>query len=265
MNFVMWLKKHFASKKIPPTPSDSQIEMPAPQKEPGLPWFEFNPRSFTAQDSLFWAISTAFFSDKWKSYDVIGLDLFDAKYGDLKRFKDAGKKLIAYTSIHFENWRPDAESFPDYIKVQNLGTWSGEKIIDVRWWEAIQPIFSARFRLAIDKGFDALELDNTDQRAPHVSEHQMIYHVKRLVALAGEYGLKVFQKNTGGFTHELQPLCAGVIAESCNTYGECFLYKTYSDNKKPVWMIEYDRKNFKHKTWGQTYLASRILDGQQWE
>ena len=45
---------------------------------------------------------------------------------------------------------------------KELDGWPGERWLDVRRWDVLEPILAARFDVCRQKGFDAVEPDNVD-------------------------------------------------------------------------------------------------------
>lgn len=143
----------------------------------------------------------------------------------------------------WENWRSDANAFPASVKGDAVDGWQGERWLDVRRLDVLQPIMRARFQLAAKKGFDAVEPDNMDGYAndsgfPLTAAQQLAYN--RMVAkLAHDLGLAVFQKNDVEQASQLQPYFDGTVNEECATYDECGALDAYLRAGKPVLQAEY--------------------------
>ncbi len=97
--------------------TDGEIWQPAP----GTSW----------QWQLTGDIDTTFEVDM---YDV---DLFDAPQEVIDQLRDDGRVVICYFSAgSYEDWRSDADRFPDSVKGKDNG-WPGELWLDIRQLEAL--------------------------------------------------------------------------------------------------------------------------------
>eukprot|EP00882_Tetradesmus_deserticola_P026535 GHRQ01029286.1.p1 GENE.GHRQ01029286.1~~GHRQ01029286.1.p1 ORF type:complete len:217 (+),score=41.05 GHRQ01029286.1:285-935(+) len=63
---------------------------------------------------------------------VYGVDLFDTPASTVARMNAAGLVPVCYFSTQYEDWRPDAASFPDDALGSNLDDWAGERYVDTR-------------------------------------------------------------------------------------------------------------------------------------
>ena len=95
--------------------------------------------------------------------DLYDLDLFDTTEAIIQEIHRNGGRVICYTSVgSLEDWRPDADAFPDEIIGRKYPGWSGERFLDIRRMDVLAPVLSARIQMCQQKGFDALEPDNMD-------------------------------------------------------------------------------------------------------
>eukprot|EP01083_Nonionella_stella_P251918 868622_1 len=66
-------------------------------------------------------------------YDV---DLFDTSQADIDKLHKLGRIVICYIDVGtWEDWRPDANEFPNSVKGNNVDGWAGEKWLDIRQWD----------------------------------------------------------------------------------------------------------------------------------
>ena len=94
--------------------------------------------------------------------DVYDIDLFDVEASLIGELQDAGRVVICYFSAgSYEEWRPDADQFPDMALGSELDGWPGERWLDHRD-PTVREIMAARLDLAVEKGCDAVEPDNVD-------------------------------------------------------------------------------------------------------
>ena len=95
-----------------------------------------------------------------KMYDI---DLFDASPEVIDQLHREGRVVICYFSAGtFEDWRMDEASFPKEVLGNPLTHWSGERWLDIRQVNQLEPIMSARLDLAVQKNCDGVEPDNVD-------------------------------------------------------------------------------------------------------
>ena len=110
-----------------------------------------------------WQIGTPFnvSTDLIPNVTVYDIDAFDTSASVVASLHTKGYIVIAYASFGtYENWRPDAASFPASVKGSGNG-WPGEKWLDIRS-DAVKTIMAARLDLIKSKGLDAVEPDNVD-------------------------------------------------------------------------------------------------------
>lgn len=87
--------------------------------------------------------------------DLTILDLFEHSAADVARCRYP----IAYFSAHYEKWRPDAGDFGR--KGRSIPGWKNENYVD--WTDPkVQSVMKNRLRLAVDKGFRGVDIDNVD-------------------------------------------------------------------------------------------------------
>jgi hypothetical protein len=141
-----------------------------------------------------------------------------------------------------ENFRPDYRSLPASVKGRSNG-WPGERWLDVRRLDVLEPIMSARFEMCTQKGFDAVEPDNMEAYAnasgfPLTASDQLAYN-EWVAQTVHALGMAVLQKNDGEQTQQQVKDFDGALAEQCNQYHECSDYMLYLQARKPVLNAEY--------------------------
>ena len=157
-----------------------------------------------------------------------------------------GVKAICYISAGtYENWRPDATSFPVATLGSNVTGWAGERWLDIRNQQALLPIMQLRMSMCKTKGFDAVDFDNVDGYSnatgfPLTAADQISYD-NALASYAHGLGLATALKNNIAQLAALAPNFDMAVNEQCNQYSECMGYDTYFINAgKPVFNIEYN-------------------------
>lgn len=182
------------------------------------------------------------------AYDIDGFDN-DAAVVDKIHAKNA--KAICYISAgSWENWRPDAGDFPASVKGQSNG-WPGERWLDIRRVDVLQPIMEHRMDMCLAKGFDAVEPDNIDGYAnstgfPITYNDQLRYN-RMLAQEAHERGLAIALKNDTDQVADLVDYFDFAIVEECYTYEECPAYSPFVQKNKAVLAAEYNTQSMSTK------------------
>jgi hypothetical protein len=175
-------------------------------------------------------------------YDIDGADSTKAQVTALHQ---AGRKVVCYVDAgSYENWRTDAAKFPAAVRGTALDGWAGEQWLDVRNWDALRPILTARFEDCKAKGFDAVDPDNMDGYSndtgfPLTAADQLTYN-RRVADLAHGLGLAVGLKNDLDQVKALQPAFDFAVNEQCAKYKECGLLAPFTTSGKPVFHVEYN-------------------------
>ncbi|MFI2639759.1 endo alpha-1,4 polygalactosaminidase [Streptomyces sp. NPDC018610] len=175
---------------------------------------------------------------------VYDIDGFDHSRATVARLHRAGRKVICYVSTGaWEDFRPDAGKFPKAVLGGGNG-WKGERWLDIRRTEVLEPLVADRLDMCRDKGFDAVEPDNMDGYRnrtgfPLTAADQLRYN--RLVArLAHERGMSVGLKNDLDQIPELVGDFDFAVDEQCAQYGECARLKPFVAAGKAVFHVEYE-------------------------
>lgn len=175
--------------------------------------------------------------------DVIDIDL-DVGQSVVDSYHNNGTKVICYISVgSYENWRADADQFPDEVLGKDYEGWSGEKWLDIRRIDLLAPIMLARLDECASKGFDAVEPDNmeiwdNDTGFSLTYQDQLNYSLW-LAKEAHNRGLAIGQKNAPDQTKDLVDIFDFAITEDAFYYGWAEEMKPYIDIGKPVFAAEY--------------------------
>lgn len=174
-------------------------------------------------------------------YDIDGFhhskETVDALHRD-------GRKVVCYLSTGaWEDFRPDAGDFPESVIGRGNG-WEGERWLDIRRTDVLEPLMAERLDMCRDKGFDAVEPDNMDGYRnrtgfPLTAADQLRYN--RLIArLAHERGMAVGLKNDLDQIPELVGDFDFAVNEQCAQYGECERLTPFVEAGKAVFHAEYE-------------------------
>ena len=180
-----------------------------------------------------------------KPVQATDFDGFDNSAATVASFHAHRQHVICYIDAGtWENWRPDAASFPRSLLGRNNG-WPGERWLDIRRLSTLAPIMTRRLTMCRHKGFDAVEPDNIDgwensTGFPITAASQLTYN-RWLARKAHALGLAVLQKNDLEQARALQPYFDGILDEQCNEFAECSQLVGYLAAGKPVLDAEYKR------------------------
>jgi hypothetical protein len=183
--------------------------------------------------------------DKSVAAEVYDVDGANTSAGDVAALKSAGRHVICYVNVGaHEDFRTDAKNFPESVQGKGLDGWPGEKWLDIRRWDVLEPLLTARFKQCKDKGFDAVEPDNVDGYSnssgfPLTAADQLTFN-RHVADLAHRTGLGVGLKNDVEQAPALAPAFDFAVNEECARYNECDNLKIFPNAGKPVFHVEYD-------------------------
>jgi hypothetical protein len=181
------------------------------------------------------------------SYDVdmYDVDLFDTPQTIVDELRAADRVVICYFSAgSYEDWRPDADDFPQEAIGKRLVGWPGERWLDIRDIDGLAPVMNARLVLAVDKGCDGVEPDNVDGYAnnsgfPLTADDQIAYN-RWLAAQAHTLGLSIGLKNALALIPSLVNDFDWALNEQCFEYEECETLEPFIESGKAVFGVEYE-------------------------
>ena len=193
-------------------------------------------------DSFQWILSTAF--DTSVNASVYDVDMFGTTAAQVAQLHALGRHAVCYIDVgSYENFRPDATSFPSQILGNVYVGFPNERWLDIRRIDLLTPIMTARFDLCRSKGFDAVEPDNVDgyQNAtgfPLTASDQITYNTW-IASLAHQRGLSVGLKNDSDQVSSLEPIFDFALEESCWVGGTCAALTPFHTDGKAVITVEY--------------------------
>src|SRR6266576_526742 len=189
-----------------------------------------------------WQLTTPV--DQTVNAQMYDIDMFDNDVSVVASLHAQGRKVICYISAGtFENWRPDAASFPAVVKGNAVSGWPGETWLDIRRLDILGPIMTARLDLCQTKGFDGVEPDNIDGYTngtgfPLTAQDQINYNTF-LANQAHARGLSVALKNDLDQVQALLPYFDWALNEQCLQYNECNTLVPFITAGKAVFEVEY--------------------------
>ena len=174
-------------------------------------------------------------------YDI---DLFDNSANVVASLHAQGRKVVCnFSAGSWENWRPDAGSFPPSVLGSPLGS-ASERYLDIRNLAVLAPIMSARLDLCKSKGFDAVDPDNIDGYTngtsfPLTYADQILYNMW-IANAAHTRGLSVALKNDVEQVADLVSVFDWALNEQCFEYQECNTLLPFVATGKAVFNVEYN-------------------------
>jgi len=207
------------------------------------------PAWWTPPQQLTWFWQLQGTVDNGKPVAAYDIDGFENEASEVAALHAQGKHVICYIDVGTaENFRPDYDEFPASTLGRSNG-WPGERWLDIRRLDVLEPIMAARFQMCREKGFDAIEPDNMEAFSnrsgfPITAAQQLGYDLW-IAGEAHSLGMAVLQKNDGEQSVQQQPYFDGALTEQCNQYRECAGYEPYLAADKPVLNAEYATQNAK--------------------
>jgi hypothetical protein len=176
------------------------------------------------------------------TFIVDGFDVDAATVADLK---GRGRTVICYVNAGaLEDWRADADRYPDQIVGDPLDDWEGERWLDIRRTDVLQPILTERFDMCASKGFTGVEADNVDgynqDTGFDLTDDDQLRFNRMLAALAHERSLTIGLKNDLDQIDDLVDDFDFAVNESCVQYRECAALAPFTERDKPVLHVEYE-------------------------
>ena len=197
---------------------------------------------------------------------VYDIDLFDNATTVVEQLHEQGRKVIGYISVGSrEDWRPDAGHFPPELLGKDYDGWPGEKWLDIRRIDLLEPIMRARLDLCKEKGFDAVEPDNieihgNDSGFP-ISYADQLAYAGWLADEAHARGLAIGLKNAADMVAEALSGFDFGITEDCFVQGWCERVLPFIAAGKAVFAAEYTDTEVDFQAacaWGRAHKISFI-------
>jgi hypothetical protein len=194
-------------------------------------------------------------------YDI---DLFDAPQATIDQLHAAGRVVVCYFSAGtYEDWRPDASTFPAAALGNGVDGWPGEKWVDTRS-ASLRQILAARLDMAAQKRCDGVEPDNVDGYQnnpgfPLTATTQLDFN-RFLATEAHARSLSVGLKNDVDQVVALEPSFDWSLNEECSKYDECATLAPFIQAGKAVFHTEYTTSCPQAVTGFSTILKHLNLD-----
>jgi len=224
------------------SPSGHLSAEDAPDTSPAPAWWHPTP-------GLTWDWQLVTPIDQSAMVDVYDIDLFENTVDVVASLHAKGRKVICYIDLgSWEDFRPDASSFPSIILGATYVGYADERWLDIRRIDLLTPIVRSRLDMAKAKGCDGVEADNMDgydtnthesSGFPLTYQDQIAYN--RFVAgEAHSRGLAIALKNDIFQVMDLLSDFDMEVDEQCFQYSECDLVEPFVQAGKPVFECEYN-------------------------
>lgn len=255
---VFFLCMLFLSSCVPEMKIEGSIPIPT-SPPPAASWWKPIPGS-----SWQWQLDEDV--DTTVVADVYDLDLY-VEQGIIDELHDRGIKVICYISVgSWEDWRPDASSFPEIVLGRDYEGWPGERWLDIRRLDLLAPLIPARLDLCAAKGFDGVEPDNIEihdaKTGFPISYADQLAYTRWLADEAHGRGLAIGLKNAPDMVDDTVPFLDFAITEDAYYYGWIEEMLPFIKSNKPVFAAEYTDMDVDFKaacTWGRDHQISFIL------
>jgi hypothetical protein len=230
-------------RRRPPRPGKVETTTPARPTTPTPPTGTLSGGWWRPEVDATWQIQLSGRLDTSVDAQVYDVDGVDTPAAAVAALRAAGRRTVCYFSAgSYEDWRPDAKSFPAAVLGSSNG-WPGERWLDIRRLDLLAPILRARMDMCKAKGFDAVDPDNVDGYGnstgfPLTAADQLAYN-RFLVAAAHDRGLSIGLKNDLDQAAELQPDYDWALNEECFQNGDCGLLRPFVAAGKAVFNVEY--------------------------
>ncbi|OUM68998.1 glycoside hydrolase family 114 protein, partial [Piromyces sp. E2] len=179
--------------------------------------------------------------------DVIS---FDLEYAEklVPELHKRGQKAVCYFSggtTEYNSNRPDKKDYENagiILEDTPNGDGWGNYLLDIRKKDKLQPLIRKRFQRAYKYGCDAVEVDVLDlhEQYPKKFSKEDSYTFAKWVAETGhEENISVSLKNLPSLAKRLEPYFDFAIVESCVDYDECSSFKSFTQNNKAVFIVQY--------------------------
>ncbi len=210
---------------------------------------QFNPETgkitrspVPVQAGVSWQIQLEGALDRAPEVEVWDIDLFDTSMREIATLATSSVVICYFSAGSWEDFRPDANAFPDVARGENLEGFPDERWLDIRNAD-VRRALAARLDLAVSKGCDAVDPDNVngylaDTGFDLTSEDQLEFN-RWLASEARLRGLAIGLKNDLDQVTELVDVFDFAVNESCLRWDECDLLRPFIDHGKAVLHIEY--------------------------
>jgi hypothetical protein len=183
--------------------------------------------------------------DQSPNVAMFDIDLFENSASVVQALHNKGSHVVCYVNAGaYEDWRPDSGGFPASIIGKDYTGWPGEKWLDIRQLDVLQPIMDKRLDSCKAKGFDSVEPDNVNSYQEDtgfaIGANDQLRYNTYLAQAAHRRGLSIALKNDLDQTATLVHLYDWELNEQCFENHECDKLQPFSKAGKAVFNVEYN-------------------------
>ena len=181
-----------------------------------------------------------------RAADILVVEPFGAAPERLRQLRARGVATVCYLAAGlWQNWRPDAPSFPERTLGRSPTGWPGERWLDIRD-HALPGLLGRRLDLCRERGFDGALLAGLDGHVQRtgfdLTAAQQLAFNRGLAAAAHERGLAVGIVNDLGQAGELAGSFDFLVADRCVAEGDCGGVRPFQKAGKPLFLVAYTRQ-----------------------
>lgn len=174
-------------------------------------------------------------------YEVDGFEVAAKTVAKLHR---QGRKAICYLDVgSWENYRPDADRFPNVVLGDVYEGYPDERWLDISRIDLLAPILRHRFDLCRRKGFDGVEPDNIagyeNKTGFPLSAGDQLRFNRWVAREVHRRGMAVALKNDPEQVAQLVGSFDFAVVEECFAYDECARFSPFVAAGKRVFVAEY--------------------------
>jgi len=235
-----------------PTPTTTPNTTPTTTPEVPTPTTSVSIWKPTPGTTWQWQLTSAPTNTDY-TVDMYDIDLFDATEELVEELHDKGKKVVCYINVGaWEDWRDDADDFPEEILGEEYDGWEGERWLDIRATSTLYPLLEKRLDLCKEKGFDGVEPDNIDSYQNDTGfditpVRQLAFNIW-LTNAAHQRGLSIGMKNDPQQAKTLYRYFDWALIEECAEEEWCEDFSVFEKNNKAVFQVEYTDSNLEFDT-----------------
>jgi len=180
---------------------------------------------------------------------TVQADIYDVDYENtsketIEQLHKQSKKVICYINVGaWEEYRDDADVFPQEVLGNDYEGWEGEIWLDISNYQLFTEILEKRFDLAKSKECDGIEPDNIqgyqeDTGFDLTYDDQFEFN-KWIAELAHNRNMSIGLKNDPDQVHDLLEYYDWALIEDCHVWDFCNKFTPFIEADKPVFQVEY--------------------------
>jgi hypothetical protein len=196
---------------------------------------------FRPEPKTRWQIQLSGAFDASVSANVYDLDPYTTDQATVTSIIAAGHRAICHLDAGAADMTlPDAASVP----VELLGAPDGtdRRWLDIRRWDVLRPVLSARLELCRAKRFQGVDADETYGYANPTgfdltSADQLTFD-RRVADLARSYGLAAGVRTLPDMAGRVEPFADFTVVDGCFTSPQCVNFFAFIEADKAVYDVE---------------------------